>query len=101
LSGSGGVLLGVTSEEAWMSATFIIALIVALLMVIYWRVTLVVLIALLLALIVTGVSAISGTLAVHEGPQTIIAPRTPATNIPDFSPGSADSGSGSEDDLRA
>ena len=84
-----------------MSATFIIALIVALLMVIYWRVTLIVLVALLLALTATGASAISRSLTVPDRPQTITDLPAPTLNSADIPPRSVDSGSGSEDDLRA
>lgn len=60
-----------------MSATFIIALIAALLAIMYWRIVLMIVCALLLAMLVTGISTVSDVIAGQEQPPTIVAPAQP------------------------
>ena len=61
-----------------MSVTFFIALVVALLAIVYWRIVLVIVAAILIAMIVTGLSTVSGALSGPPEHQTIVAPGPPA-----------------------
>ena len=61
-----------------MSVTFFIALVVALLAIVYWRIVLMIVAAILIAMIATGISTVSGALAGSHEHQTIIAPGSPA-----------------------
>jgi hypothetical protein len=60
-----------------MSGTFLVALIAALLAIVYWRVVLVLVGALVIAMIITGISSISDILAGQEQTPTILAPVRP------------------------
>lgn len=68
-----------------MSATFLVALLAALLAIVYWRVVLVLVGALLIAMIVTGISSVAGIVTGQEQPPpAVIAPAGP-----DSAPGGA------------
>jgi hypothetical protein len=61
-----------------MSTTFLVALVVALAAVFYWKVVLMVVIAVLLAFVLTGITAVSNVLAGQEDERPIVlAPGTP------------------------
>jgi hypothetical protein len=60
-----------------MSVTFFIALVVALLAIVYWRIVLLVVLAILLAMIVTGISTVTSAVAGHDEQTTVIAPAVP------------------------
>ena len=63
-----------------MSATFFIALLAALLAIVYWRVVLILVGALVIAMVVTGISSVSGAIANQEQPPTITAPARPGSS---------------------
>lgn len=75
-----------------MSVTFFIALVVALLAIVYWRIVLMIVAAILIAMIVTGISTVSGALSGQHEHQTIIAPGSPAGE-PQNDPGVTSNGS--------
>lgn len=60
-----------------MSHTFLLALVVALLLIIFWRVVLILLGAVLLAMIITVITSVSGALAGQEPRPVVTAPVVP------------------------
>jgi hypothetical protein len=60
-----------------MSVTFFIALVVALLALVYWRIVLLVVLAILLAMVVTGISAVTSAVAGHDEQTAVLAPGLP------------------------
>ena len=72
-----------------MSTTFVVALIVCVFLIAYWRVALIILLALVLALLLTGVSAMAGVRGGSHGQPTTGAPTVP---------GPAPNGSGNSSD---
>jgi hypothetical protein len=88
-----------------MSVTFFIALVVALLAIVYWRIVLMIVAAILIAMIATGIITVSGAVAGLHEHQTIVAPGAPGApgaqaGEPQSDPGDTSNGS-EETDPRA
>ena len=84
-----------------MSVTFLIALVVALLAIVYWRIVLMIVAAILIAMIATGISTVSSAVAGHDEQTTVIAPGVPGVQ-PAEPPGvSGDTSNGLPEDPQA
>ena len=60
-----------------MSVTFLVALVVALLAIVYWRIVLMIVVAILIAMFATGINTVSGAVSALHEHQTIVAPGVP------------------------
>ena len=60
-----------------MSVTFLVALVVALLAIVYWRIVLMIVVAILIAMVATGINTVSGAVSALHEHQTIVAPGVP------------------------